>query len=323
MIQQEEQMVELLASNREAVNSSFALEGGDEVASAALVWTLAGKQATKEELRVCFDVLKGKTNLLSTERQSGKLTLLSRMALSGDPAAYLAETQRIYKRVMEGKILGTASRFGTAMIIANAAKSPEEADRLVERTKAIYARMEEKHPVITNDHDSAFAALIALSDREDDELMQDAEECYQLLGKEYKFTEGRQTMANVLALSPLSPAEKVARVEELRAAFKANKISMGWTTSLEFATLAMLAFDNRSADEIAADVAELRNAIKKQKGFGDLSVHGVTRLLCAAVISMYSHQAGQNVDDISGAIALVVAEAILEWFIILTVVVIN
>ena len=323
MIQQEEQMVELLASNQVAIDKSFTLESGDEDASAALVWTLAGKQATKEEMRACLDILKGKTSLLSAERQIGMLTLLSRMALSGDPEAYLAEVQRIFKKIMEGKFFETTSRFGTAMIIANVSKTPEEADLLVERAKEIFARMDEKHPVITDDRDMTFAALIALSDREDDELMEDAEQCYQLLGNGYKFTEGRQTMANLLALSPLSPEEKVARVEELRAAFKAHKISMGWTTSLEFATLAMLVFDNRSADEIAADVAELKDAIKQHKGFGDLSIHGATRVLCAAVISMYCHQTEQNVEDISSAIALAVAEAILEWLIVILICVIH
>lgn len=105
--------------------------------------------------------------------------------------------------------------------------------------------MREAHPVITDDRDMAFAVIVALSERDDDELMADAEECYQLLGKVYKLTEGRQSMAHVLSLSPLSPAQKVARVGELRAAFKAHKISIGWTTSHEYVVLALLALDDR------------------------------------------------------------------------------
>ena len=62
------------------------------------------------------------------------------MAMSGDDAGYYAEVQRIFSKIMEGYKVKTGSRYGTALLIANCAGTPEEADELVDRTKRIFER---------------------------------------------------------------------------------------------------------------------------------------------------------------------------------------
>ena len=151
MNQQEQQMVELLGANRDAVNKSFMLESATGVASAALIWTLAERRATVDAMHANHEILKSKTNVLSTERSTGKLALLSRMALSGDGETYLAEVRRIFAKIMEGKMFGTAARLGAAIAIVNGTSTPDEADRLLARTNAIFERMEENHPLISRD----------------------------------------------------------------------------------------------------------------------------------------------------------------------------
>ena len=321
MNQREMQMVELLGSNRAVVAKSFKLEVDTDIANAALVWTMAGRQATVEEMRANFDHLKRQASALSVERSMSKLALVSRMALSGDGAAYLAEVQRIFGKIMEGKKMQTSSRFGAAMLIANSTRTPEEADRLLERSQGIFARMSAEHPVITSDQDLMFAVIVAMSDRDDDELLSDAEECYKLLGDGYKLTEGRQSMAHVLALSPLAPAEKVARVQQLRDALKQRKISVGWVSSQEYVTLALLALDERPVAEIADEMAELSKLIKKQKGFGSLSATAGIRLLYAATISMSARQGDDSAEAISDAVSLAIAEAILSRIVYMTVII--
>ena len=320
MNQQEQGMVELLGTNRNIIAKAFKAADSVGVSQAAFVWTLAGREATAEQMRASFEYLKSQTSALSTERSTSKLTLVSRMAMSGDDAGYYAEVQRIFSKIMEGYKVKTGSRFGTAMLIANNASTPEEADALVDRTKRIFEQMRQAHPVITDDRDMTFATIVALSDRDDEELMADAEECYQLLGKDYKLSGGRQTMAHVLAISPLPPAEKVARVAELRAAFKANKISIGWTSSQEYATLAMLVLDGRPAGEIAAEIAELNKTIKKLKGFGDFSVDQSIRLLYAAAISTYAHQGNVQTGAVTDAVALALVQALIDWFVYIIIV---
>ncbi|MBP3893417.1 MAG: DUF4003 family protein [Atopobiaceae bacterium] len=323
MNQQEQQMVELLGANRDAVNKSFMLESATGVASAALIWTLAERRATVDAMHANHEILKSKTNVLSTERSTGKLALLSRMALSGDGATYLAEVRRIFAKIMEGKMFGTAARLGAAIAIVNGTSTPDEADRLLARTNAIFERMEENHPLITNDRDLTSAVIVALSDRDDDELLADAEECYELLGKGYKLTDGRQTMAHILAVSPAAPAEKVARVKELRDALRAQVPRLGWTSSQEYAVLAMLALDDRPAAELAANVSELYGQVKELKGFGTLSLPSGIRLLCAAAISMHVHRGTGSVEAITDAIALAVAQAIIDWIIYTSIIIAN
>ena len=320
MNQQEQSMINLLGNNRNIIAKAFKVADSVGVSMAAFTWTLAGREATAEQMRASFDYLKSQTSALSTERGTNKLTVASRMAMSGDDAGYLAEVQRIFSRIMEGYKMKTGSRYGTALLIANCTSTPEEADALVDRTKRIFEMMRQAHPVITDDRDMTFAAIVALSDRDDEALLADAEECYQLLGKEYKLTGGRQTMAHVLAISPLPPAEKVARVAELRAAFKANKISIGWTSSQEYATLAMLVLDGRPAGEIAAEIAELNKTIKKLKGFGDFSVDQSIRLLYAAAISTYAHQGNVQTGAVTDAVALALVQALIDWFVYIIIV---
>ena len=320
MDQQEKSMVELLASNRNVIANEFKTKGATEVTLASLVWTLAERQAAEGQMRSSFDYLKNNTSALSTARSKNMLALVSRMAMSGDDAAYLAEVQRVYDKIMEGKMAGTNARFGTALLIANSTDTPDEADQLLERTSKIFAGMQQAHPALVDDRSMTFATIIALTGRNEDELLADAEECYGLLGKKYAGTGGRKTMAYVLAISPDAPADKVARVEEIRAAFKANKIPIGWTSTQEFAILAMLALDERPANDIAADVAELDKLIKKQKGFGDFSLDRAIRLLYASAIATYTHQDSVKMGAVADNIAIAVAQALVDWFIYIVVV---
>ena len=51
----EQKMMELLVSSRDAISKVSKLENGTNVAAAALVWALAGRQATPEAMRASAD----------------------------------------------------------------------------------------------------------------------------------------------------------------------------------------------------------------------------------------------------------------------------
>lgn len=314
MDHREKSMVDLLASNRAVVSGAFKLRGAADTSLAALVWTLAERRADAKQMRTSLDYLKGVTSTFSSARTRNMLPLVSHMAMSGNNKAYFSEVQHINEKIMEGKLVETDARFSTALIIANSTQTPEEADRLLERSQRIFSGMREAHPLITDERSLPFAAIIALTESDEEELLADAEACYGLLSKGYGLT-GRRTMANILAISTLPPQQKIDRVEKLRSAFKANKIPIGWSSIQEYSMLALLALDDRPASAIAEDVAEVDKYLKKQKGFGDFSLDRAFRLLFASAISTYSHQESTKVGAVADRIAAAVAQALSDWYV--------
>ena len=126
--------------------------------------------------------------------------------------------------------------------------------------------MKKDHPFLTSSDDYTFCALLALSEKQDDALIADAEACFaQLKGKGLS-RNGIQSLSHVLSLYDGSALIKCQKTLDLYQKIKEQGIHFG--TSYELPILGILALSGQNLTETAAAIAEIDGWLKHQKGFG-------------------------------------------------------
>lgn len=195
-----------------------------------------------------------------------------------------------------------------SMVIAQMA-GPSQYESIAVRTRTIYNRMKAEHPFLTSAEDSAFCALMALSEKADDDLIEDAEECYQLLKPHFFSSNAVQSLGHVLALCDGEAQAKCQKTLELFEALRAAGCKYG--TSYELPTLGVLAMTDGNLTEIAQEIAEIDSWLSEQSGFGLFSsVSSKQRLMYAGIVAMRDYL-GENTMQtaaINGTISLIVAQ---------------
>lgn len=131
------------------------------------------------------------------------------LALNDDTEGLLSRALEVYSLLKED-FLSSIYLPLTAMVIAENAE-PERYCEIAKRTRGLYKQMRSEHPFLTSGEDSALCALMALMDKTDSEMLQDSEECYRILRKQFRTSHSVQGLSNVLALFDGTPKEKCER----------------------------------------------------------------------------------------------------------------
>lgn len=240
------------------VAANLVLNPGDAIAIATQT------RATAEQLRK-------QLSFMSEIVSSLQLLIAAVLLQRGDnPEAFLAEVARVRPLLRAVKlrrsevyevvaILALRIRSGLAPI------SEEQVARLAE----IYAQMKRHHWWLTGPEDyPACAFLVGQDNRTPEQIGQRANQIYEGLREQAKLWRGDplQTASNMLALSPLEPAELVERFCLLAAAFKQAgvRIRQG-----EYDEIAVLCFLARPSERIVETVTSYAHEIRERLRWAD------------------------------------------------------
>ena len=97
--------------------------------------------------------------------------------------------------------------------------------------------MKNVHPFLTSGEDSIYAAMLALSEQSEEDIVDEAENCYRLLKPEFFSGNAVQSLSLVLTLCEGSAEEKCNAVMELFRELKARGYKYG--TEYELSTLGL------------------------------------------------------------------------------------
>ena len=258
--------LELLAANKQAIDKGFYFEMGMSQVVAGLLFASAGKQADIERMKEARNILKKKAGVFSAFRDATEIVILARMALAPDMEKYIDDLIDVFNVLMKGKVFEDSYMVLTAMIIVDRGRKAD-AESIKVTTNEIMRRMSKLHPILTSSEDLALAALLAMSGRDIDAVIDDMEECYRYTRKELKLkaeSNSIQALSQILAITAGDMKAKCDKVAELFAAFKEHGSKFG--TYLEFPALGTL-------------------LDKKSKGFGGLSMDKKTRLMFGALLA--------------------------------------
>lgn len=295
--------------NRDAIKSAFGWESAYLYPVCAAIFTDKGKTVNIEYMKQCRDILKEQTGIFSNFRGTGKLVMISMLAADGNPEGKLKQALQVYDALKEhffsSQYLPVAS-----MVIANLAE-PGRYGEIAVRTRHIYNLMKEEHPFLTSSEDSVFAALLALSNLTDEQVVEETESCYELLKAEFFSGNAVQSLSHVLALGEGTPQEKCRRTMELYRGLREKGYKYG--TGYELATLGVLALLPAELSQVMQDIMEADDFLAGQRGYGIFGVGRKQRLMHAGMLVSGDYidtdtNQTMNSAAIGGTISLIVAQ---------------
>ena len=290
--------LELLASNKQAIDKGFYFELGISQVVAGLLFASAGKTVDIERMKEARNILKKKAGVFSAFRDATEIVILARMAMAPDMERYIDDLIDVFNVLKKGKVFEDSYMVLTAMIIVDRDRKAD-AETIKVTTDEIMSRMSKLHPILTSSEDLALAALLAMSGRDVDAVIDDMEECYRYTRKELKLkaeSNSIQALSQILAITEGDMKAKCDKVAELFAAFKEHGSKFG--TYLEFPALGTLLDVQVPTDVLVPEIIEAADYLKKSKGFGGLSMDKKTRLMFAALLASEVYTGGRDAADI-------------------------
>lgn len=172
-------------------------------------------------------------------------------------ASFVAGSERVTALMKEAGIKRAGVHGILAGLVLRKVVGGEPSRTHVERMRGIHKCMKGHHWFLTGAEDLTTCAMLVGKPGSEREIADHVEAIYRRLADAPKTWGGDslQTAAGVLALVALAPHEAADRFLEVASALRASGIKIGQT---EYDEVAVLTFVPRSAEVIAADVAELR-----------------------------------------------------------------
>ncbi len=262
--------------NRDKIKEVFVWNGGLIHLACAAIFTANNKTADIQLLFSSKQLLKQQVGPFSNFRNTAQAAMISMLAVSDYPGEYLEEGLDVYA-ALKKRFWSSTHLALAAMVIAQLTEKIEYMG-IVERTRSIYDRMKSEHPFLTGSDDSAYCALMALSDKSDDVLLEDAQIIYTTLKEHFFSANAVQSLSHVLALAEGEIEKKVERTIELYRQLKMRGYKYG--TSYELPTLGVLALGEQNITELVEEMIEVDTWLSKQKGFGFLVESPINSALC-------------------------------------------
>lgn len=266
--------------NRDVVRSCFSMESSYLYPICAAIITDRDMRANPERLKQCRELLKAQTGVFSQFRGNGRLAMIAMMSVDSNPTARLKNAQQVYDQLKD-YFWGSDYLCVAAMVIADLV-DPGYYKQMAEHTRHIYGLLKSKHPFLTASEDSVFSALLAVSKKTDERIVEETEQCYTLLKAHFRSANAVQSLSHVLALCEGKSEEKCAATVRLFDDLKARGCFYG--TNYELPTLGILALIPGDRQELLQDVVDVDACLAKKKGYGVFGVGKKQRLMHAAMI---------------------------------------
>ena len=293
--------------NRDAVKSAFFWENSNLYPIGAALYTDARRRVDKIRIDESRDLLKAQTGVFSNFRSYIKLPMICTLALSAAPERKMQDTLTAYA-ALKGHFFASDYLPLAAMTIAEHVPTARF-EEVAQRTRALYERMKKSHPFLTSSEDSAYAALLALSEKTDDRLVADMELAYRTMKEHFFSSNAVQSLSHVIALGETDVPAACRRVMELFDLLKSRGNKYG--TDYELATLGVLALLEAPVEQIAEDLIAVSDFLRTQKGYGIMGVGRRQRLLHAGLLVVSDYLQGSDAMQsaaMSSTFALIIAQ---------------
>lgn len=301
------QSCESLIESREQIKMVFGWDNSLMHLTCAAIYVTKGQTADISVLEGCRQLIKENVGLFNNFRGTGRSPIAAMLATSENPKQTLDRGIQVYDLLKRDFSTSTYLPI-TAMVIAQFAK-PNQFEDVATRTRVIYKRMRAEHPFLTSSEDSANCALLALSDKSDDRLLNEMEACYQLLKPHFFSANAVQSLSHILALGEGTPELLCNKTLDLLQALKTKGYNYG--TTFELPTLGVLAMSGRNIEELTMEMIEIDQWLSTQKGFGFFSsITKKQRLMYAGILAQIenSNQGMIETNTINSAISIIVAQ---------------
>ncbi|MBS7525192.1 DUF4003 domain-containing protein [Fusibacter paucivorans] len=266
--------------NRDNIKKTFNWESAYLIPICAAMFANERQKPDANKMKHCRDILKEQVGLFSNFRGTGKLVMITMMAIDHNPEHKLENALEVYsslkKHFFTSQYLPLVS-----MMITNMAGSVRY-DTIAARTRHIYELMKHDHPFLTSSEDSVFAALLAMSELTDEQIVEETKRCYDCLKPEFFSGNAVQSLSHVLALCEGIAEDKCRKTLTLFNALKERGRKYG--TNYELATLGVLAMIPADEASVIDDILSVDRFLSEQKGYGIFGIDKKQRLMHAGML---------------------------------------
>ena len=279
--------VDLFIENKDKIKAEFPKEAETLSILCAALIGLRNREADPKKMRKSLEIVRENTGVFSSFRGSLRMPIITKMSLTGDSKDFLYVVQKNYNALSGHKWMGNIYQILASMIMYEYVER-KEVNAMVSSTKAIYAKMKKTHPFYTSQEDCTFAALLAMTDRNEDEMLADIEKMYKILKERFKYNRNATlALAHVLYLNNDDIDTKCKKVIDIYDALKDKGVK--FTTTYEFVTLGVITNLDVDIETIASDIYEVNLFLKKDKAFGMLGVGRSERHMyaCMGAVSLH------------------------------------
>ncbi len=273
-------LTERFIRNRDAVKDVLRWESNLIYPVCANIFCARGASADAARLEAARTNLKESTGIFSNFRGTVSAPAICLLSLAPDPAARMARVTEIYA-VLKEYFMG-AQYVALAALILSELRPEGSVGETAARARVLYERMKKEHPLLTSAEDTVFAMLCALSEKSDDALLEEMEIGYYALKTRFSSGNSVQSATHVLALAEGAPQEKAAKMIALYDAIRAHGGKYG--KYYELSVLAAVSVLGVSTETAAAEIVEVSDWLRGQKGYGVLRIDARTRAMHAAML---------------------------------------
>ncbi|MBR1606574.1 MAG: DUF4003 family protein [Clostridia bacterium] len=301
-----QQRCELFIENRDTLKQVLKMESTYMYPVAANILTGRQIPITQETLQNCRDLLKDRVGAFSNFRGSARLAVIAMLAVSLEPGDRLRAMLENYE-LLKKHFHGSEYLALVALLLAGS-HSSQPMDEIVARGRGIYDKMKREHPFLTGGEDSVFAVLLAFSDKDDEALIADMEDCYQKLKPAFGIGDSLQSVSHVLALTPGATLDKCSRLLALYE--RLRQAGRRYGKHYELAVLAALSSLPVEIDDAVADMLDVDEFLSRQKGYGGMSIGKKTRLMHAAMLASHGYVPDPRAEAavMSSTVAMIAAQ---------------
>lgn len=241
---------------------------------------LEKQDITKEEVARCKKLIEKSTNIFSELRGNSLPPITCHLACSENPDQLLEQILKIYKTLRKADVPSGYLPL-VAVIIATFGDEVDY-DRLIEKTRAIYYKMKDEHPILTSGEDSPYAAMLALDVKEPGVIIEEVEKCYEFLKGSFFSKNAVQSLSHVLAMGEGDTLEKCRRFMDIYMTFKMKgyKFDSDYYLSV-LGAVSLIPFE---VSELVDDVIAVTEFLDKKPGFGMIDSSLKERMAHATVI---------------------------------------
>ncbi|WP_028518252.1 DUF4003 family protein [Ruminococcus flavefaciens] len=291
--------------NRDIIKKVVKFESSYIYPVAANIFCAAGVKADADKLAECKKLIKKNAGFASYLKGVVMTPFAAKLCVAADPEAQFEKVMDMYG-ILKKHFSRSEYLALLATLLAERTTS-EEADRIAARGRVLYNMMKKEHPILTSSEDNIMAGFMAFSDKSDDQLIDDAEKCYDLLKKKFSDKNVVQTVSHILAMTDGAPEEKVGRMIGMFDMFAAAGRKYG--KHYELPMLAAISVIEADEKELVDTVIGIDEVLSGQKGYGALSLDKKTRLMHAAMLTADLYEDTDNAQAAVSASALAVIAA--------------
>ncbi|HHU03601.1 MAG TPA: DUF4003 family protein [Fastidiosipila sp.] len=283
----------LFVENYRAFEGEFFWQNNIMKRLSALLYAGRGQRLNLRAVKENAEMIKEKMGPFSYFRGHTQLCLATLLSMQANRQRLLEDTTVVYELLKTKKFMASDYLVVAAYQIASSAAAGDF-EEIAQRAEDFYLGMKAEHRFLTGHNDYIFAVLLALSEKEVDSGVNQIESFFQAMKAKFRSGDSVLNLAQVLALGD-ADSDAVDRVLALSEQFKQKKLRLD--RQLTLPSLGILALLPVETEVLVADVVEVYEFLRNQKGFKVLSA-GVQELqLFATALAAY-HYAEQSHDKL-------------------------